>query len=88
MVLLILAAPMTLLALSSCAPAPKPVTTSLPPPPEQSTVRCPGPPARCLTRTVCSYDRDRGCMACACKPVWDPDREDDERRHRRGITPR
>ena len=61
---------------------------SLPPPPEQSTARCPGPPARCLTPKVCTYDRDRGCTACACKPVWDPDRQDDERRDPRGITPR
>jgi hypothetical protein len=41
---------------------------------------------RCLSKRVCTYDRDRGCERCSCDAPWNPARESDEQR-RRGGTP-
>ncbi len=40
----------------------------------------------CLSKRVCTLDRERGCQRCACDAPWNPARESDEQR-RRGGTP-
>jgi hypothetical protein len=39
---------------------------------------------RCLSRKVCTEDRQRGCQVCRCEDVWesDPARQDEKMRGR------